>query len=209
MLYYANPCSDEVRQAMRNGLLGFIDTPAQGNRREPNVDWIADNGCYSNRWNADHWWKWLTRQPQTMRFCTAPDVVGDWQATLDLFATWSPAMSARRLPIACVAQDGATNETMPWHAISAVFIGGSTEWKLSKDSEAIVAEANRRSTWAHIGRVNTLRRLQWAKQIGANSVDGTMLTFNPTARLRQLLRWMQQIETQPSLDGLTQRNGVV
>lgn len=199
MLYYANPCTDEIRQAMRKGLLGFIATPAQGNRREPNIDWIADNGCYSNRWNADHWWKWLIRQPQSMRFCTAPDVVGDWQTTLELFTEWAPKMKKQNLPVACVMQDGADLDSIPWSQLDAVFIGGSTEWKLSKHAEKIVAEANNQNIWAHIGRVNSLRRLQWAKQIGADSVDGTMLTFNPTRNLKQLLRWMQQIENQSSL----------
>jgi len=199
VVYYGNPCSEEVRAAMRAGLIGYIDTPKQGNKREPGLDWIADNGCFSSAWNDKQWWSWVSTQPKTMRFATAPDVVSDWQATLERFEFWQPVMAEIDLPIACVAQDGAEVDEIPWDRIAAVFIGGSTEWKLSKHSEAIIAEANRRKTWAHVGRVNSLKRMRWAKQCGADSVDGTMLTFAPSKRLPQLLRWLQIIHQEETL----------
>ena len=51
MLYLANPCGPQVVAAMREGSLGFIDTPAQGNVRPDGVMWCADNGCFSDRWD--------------------------------------------------------------------------------------------------------------------------------------------------------------
>lgn len=185
---------------MRDGLIGYIDTPAQGNRREPSVEWCADNGCFSDRWQPDRWWKWIERQERTMRFATCPDKVADWDATLRLFDQWAPRMDSAELPVAIVAQDGANVETIPWDDITCVFIGGSTEWKLSQTSEAIIAEANRRNKWAHVGRVNSYRRLRWASDAGANSADGTHLTFNPTKRLAEVLRWLSNLESSPSLD---------
>lgn len=199
MRYYANPVSHEVREAMRQGLLGFIATPAQGNKKEPGVDWCADNGCFSNKWNGDHWWRWLDRQERTMRFATCPDVVGNWNQTLRLFNKWAPRMTAAQIPVAVVAQDGATPQTIPWDDVSCVFIGGTTEWKLSATAESIVAEANRKQIWAHIGRVNSYKRLRWANDIGANSCDGTMLVFHPTICLERLLRWLSDLQQIPSL----------
>lgn len=183
---------------MRDGIIGYIDTPLQGNRREPNVQWCADNGCYSNKWNADHWWRWLDRQERTMRFAACPDVVSNWESTLQLFEQWAPRMTAAELPVAVVAQDGASVDSIPWTDVSCVFIGGSTEWKLSKQAEAIVGSANARGVWAHVGRVNSYKRLKWARDIGANSADGTMLVFQPTKRLAQLKRWLKTLdELQP------------
>lgn len=184
---------------MREGLIGYIDTPAQGNKRDDGVDWCADNGCYSNRWNADRWWRWLDSQERTMRFASCPDVVCDWDETRRRFEEWAPRMIAADLPVAIVAQDGATVESIPWSDVQCVFIGGSTEWKLSQSVELLVSEANRRGVWAHIGRVNSYRRFRWANDIGANSCDGTMLVFDPTGRFAELKRWLEDIDRVPSL----------
>ena len=200
MLYYANPCGENVRQAMRDGLLGFIDTPAQGNVREPEVDWCADNGCYSSKWDEQKWWAWLVRQDRTMRFATCPDVVGDWDATVERFNKFQLKMKAEGLPVACVAQDGATHTTIPWDDIDCVFIGGTTEFKLSATSEQIMREGNMRGVWVHVGRVNSLRRLKWAKARGADSCDGTFLTFGPDVNLPKLLRWLKEVNNQNRFD---------
>lgn len=194
MLYFANPVSNEVRQAMRDGIIGYIDTPMQGNRRENGVEWCADNGCFSERWEAVKWWRWIDRQERTMRFATCPDVVSDWDATRALFDEWAPRMTDSELPVAIVAQDGAKATSIPWSDISCVFIGGSTAWKVSANTEDIVQEANRRNVWAHVGRVNSYKRLKWARDIGADSADGTMLVFNPTKRLTELRRWLTTLD---------------
>jgi len=200
MRYYANPTSPEARQAMRDGLLGYIDTPSQGNKREPEVDWCADNGCFSESWDEQKWWRWIDSQERTMRFACVPDVVSDWNATLRLFEKWQPIMDAAQLPLACVAQDGATPDQIPWELIRCVFIGGSTDWKLGEMSESIIREGNNQGVWVHVGRVNSLKRLRWAKHAGADSVDGTMLVFNPTKRLEELLRWLPIVNSEQRLE---------
>ena len=60
------------------------------------------------------------------------------------FATWAPVLDELRLPVALVAQDGLEELEIPWEQINAVFIGGSTAWKLGADAAAIAAEAKRR-----------------------------------------------------------------
>src|ERR1043166_7958056 len=91
MLYLANPSSPGIVAAMRNGLLGFIDTPSQGNLR-PDVTWCADNGCFGKGYPGDaEWFAWLERNAhdaKTCLFATAPDVVGDAAATLARSLPW-------------------------------------------------------------------------------------------------------------------------
>ncbi len=41
MLYFANPCTPGVVAAMLDGKIGYIDTPAQGNRRPAGVTWCV------------------------------------------------------------------------------------------------------------------------------------------------------------------------
>ena len=84
MLYFANPASPRVVDAMLDGRLGFIDTPGQGNRRPTGVTWCADNGCFGKGYPGDQaWFAWLTAQdPAGCVFATAPDVVMNQLRTL-------------------------------------------------------------------------------------------------------------------------------
>src|SRR6187401_43830 len=81
VIYLANPCSDDdVAAAMQDRRLGYIDTPAQGNKRPEGVTWVADNGCFSDRWDEDKWWRFLVNNAHAAGSClfaVAPDVVGD------------------------------------------------------------------------------------------------------------------------------------
>ena len=136
VLYFANPSSQKVRDAMRKELLGYIDTPAQGNKREPGVAWVADNGCFRQRVPRDiQYIAWLLANRDdagTCLFATAPDVVGDAKETLKRSKPFLPVIRALGYPVALVAQDGLENLTVPWDSFDALFIGGSTEWKLGK-----------------------------------------------------------------------------
>jgi hypothetical protein len=56
--------------------------------------------------------------------------------------------------------------------IAAVFIGGSTKWKLSECAASIIRAAGVIGKWSHVGRVNTPERFDWALSVGADSIDG-------------------------------------
>jgi hypothetical protein len=81
----------------------------------------------------------------------------------------------------------------------ALFIGGSTEWKLGAEARALAALAKNRGLWVHMGRVNSLRRLRYAADIGCDSVDGTYLAFGPDQNLPTQLTWIDP--DQPGLFG--------
>ena len=117
---------------MRDGLIGYMDTPAQGNARPEGVAWAADNGCFGAGYPGDAaWLAWLASQdPDGCLFATAPDVVGDAEATLTRSAPFLPRIRALGYPAALVAQDGLTIDACPWADIDALFIGGTTAWKL-------------------------------------------------------------------------------
>ena len=177
---------------MRNGLLGYIDTPAQGNARPDDVTWAADNGCFGKGYPGDEkWLQWLAdANPERCLFATAPDVVGDAAATLERSAPHLPTIRALGYPAALVAQDGLTETTTPWDDLDALFIGGSTAWKLGPHAATLAAAARRRGKYVHMGRVNSRRRYQYAEHIGCHSVDGTYLTFGPDKNLPKLLSWV-------------------
>lgn len=119
----------------------------------------------------------LAGAPGGCLFVTVPDVVGDAQATARLFEVWWRAPARRGLPVALVAQDGLEGLgswlSLAWARIDALFIGGSTGWKLGPSAEALALAAKRRGKWVHMGRVNSARRIRYAASIGCDSVDGT------------------------------------
>jgi hypothetical protein len=194
LLYFANPCGDAVIAAMQAGELGFIDTPAQGNKRPVGVKWCADNGAFSDKFDESKWWRFLVANAYAAADClfaVAPDVVGDAKATFERSLPWLPKIRALGYPVAFVLQDGAIDELVPWGDFDCLFIGGSTEFKLGPDARHYVAEAKARGKWVHMGRVNSERRWRYADAIGCDSVDGTFLTFGPDVNLPKLLAWMR------------------
>lgn len=197
MLYFANPSTELVRSAMLDpaNQLGMINTPAQGSRLIPGVTWCADNGCYGNGYPGDErWLGWLKRNQSGVaecRFATAPDVVGDAVDTWQRSSPLLPKVRELGYLAALVAQDGLENITVHWDWFDALFIGGSTEWKLGEAAKNIASEAKARGKWLHMGRVNSRKRYAYAQSIGCDSVDGTYLAFGPAANLPKLLKWKE------------------
>lgn len=201
MLYFANPVRGGAQQAMRDGTLGYIDTPAQGNRRPAGVIWCADNGCFGKGYpGADGWLAWLRQHAAyapACRFATAPDVVGDAAATLELSRPYLAQIRQLGYPAALVAQDGLEHLQVPWDEFDVLFIGGSTEWKLGAAAAEIVKEAKRRGKWVHMGRVNSRKRLRYAASIGCDSADGTYLVFGPDKNFPKLMGWLDELHAAP------------
>lgn len=186
-------------------MIGFrAGQMAHGKRHLEKVLWAADNGCFTNPdLDVDEYLDWLKNLSEfreTCLFATAPDVVADAKATWERSREVLPKIRALGYPAAFVAQDGIENETIHWESFDCLFIGGSTEWKLSTDTHWLCREALRQGKWAHMGRVNSFRRLLQARFAGCHSVDGTQLAFAPDRRLKQLERWLDFIHRQPVLN---------
>ena len=161
--------------------------PGMGNIPPAGQMWAADNGRFSapHTYSDEKYLAWLKKKlPHVDRclFATAPDVVGDAVATLAMSAPMLPRIRAAGYPVALVGQDGLTSAMVPWDEIDALFIGGTTEWKLSEDAYMLAQEAKRRGKWTHMGRVNSWQRFRAAAAAGYDSADGTYLRFDPTQK---------------------------
>jgi hypothetical protein len=181
------------------GELGLMATPLTGYDldRLPGVIWAADNGCFSDRWDADRWWAWLqrwTHRAGDCLFAVAPDVVGDHQATVAKSAPWLQPIRDLGYPVAWVAQDGWDEATTPWDSFDWLFIGGSTEFKCGVVAARAAKAALARGKRVHMGRVNSGRRVAWASLLGCDTVDGTKLAFGPDVNLPVLRRMMTRAD---------------
>ncbi len=154
----------------------------------------VDNGCFSS-FREEGFRKLLghaRRYERLIRFVAAPDVVACGAATLALFDYWRQVIGEQhQLPVALVLQDGMTRQDIPWPLLDAVFVGGSTEWKLSRVAEELIREAQRRGKWVHVGRVNTRYRITRFRELLVDSIDGTGFNIWRN-RLHDYERWMWQ-----------------
>lgn len=150
--------------------------------------WAADNDAYA-AWDEMRYRRMLAAIRATARqrliFVTIPDVVADWHSTRDWWDYW--LHETDYLPRAYVIQDGQRSDMMPWHEMTALFVGGTTTYKLSVEAAELVREAKRRGLWVHMGRVNTRRRIRYAKAIGCDSIDGTQASMFTDTHLPWML----------------------
>jgi hypothetical protein len=157
------------------------------------LPWAADNDALAGL-DAD---AYLTMCDQVaagdtsrLLFVAAPDAAMmtptgpqvSWEGTLWLWRSWHKALAGRGLPLAIVAQDGATAESVPWCEISALFVGGTDSWKDGVEAAQLAREARRRGVWLHVGRINTQRRerLWWPL---CDSFDGTQYSRWPDTHI--------------------------
>ena len=184
--------------SFRHESLGFMITPQMGNGIPEGVIWAADNGRFNapEKYTDTGYLAWLESRSHSANciFATAPDVVGDHEATVEMSCPLFKSIREVGYRPAFVAQDGWRDETTPWDQFDALFIGGSTEFKLATGILAGLA-ARRRGKWVHMGRVNSFKRLAIAKRNGCHSADGTFLKWGAKNNVPRMLKWFRKLKT--------------
>lgn len=169
---------------------------ATGVHRTEGMGYCLDNGAWTAHvqgtpWDEQAFVDLVTELGPGADFVIAPDVVAGGYRSLALSLSWVPTLRACSLVLVPV-QDGMAYEVVApyideW---TGIFVGGSTEWKL-----ATMAEwgrvARERDAYMHVGRVNTVRRIQACQLAGAHSFDGTSVTRFPPS-LERLDRAVRQ-----------------
>jgi hypothetical protein len=144
--------------------------------QNPDLPWGIDNGAFS-RFDERAFLSLLKREERRKEHClfvTLPDVVGSARRTLEVFDRWKSRIGGWN--IALVIQDGQQDLPVPWDDIAAIFIGGSTHFKLSNHAEHCIKAAQILGKWVHVGRVNDAGRWQHFEDLGVDSIDGTGLS---------------------------------
>jgi hypothetical protein len=204
-MYFANPSTAAVREAMGAGLLGMISTPAQGNPVPECAAWCADNGCFGGGYPGDDGYLAylgaLAEHQARCAFAVAPDVPFDMTASLERSRPMLARIRSLGYPVALAAQNGSGAVSIPWAEFDVLFLGGDTAWKLGPEARDLTAAARASGKRVHMGRVNSLRRLRYADAIGCDSADGTYLAFGPDVNLPRLLGWLRAVNDQGALWG--------
>jgi hypothetical protein len=200
--YYSGAVRSEI-VALGRPDLGFMLTPRMGNRPDlTRVSWCADTGCFSapELYSDQEYFDFLDARPRnTCVFATAPDVVANAEATWERSKNVLPQIRELGFNAALVAQDGIEHMNIRWESFQAMFIGGSTAWKLGPIAWEVGMEAKRRGKHLHWGRVNSLRRLFMARKARADSADGTYIAFAPDLLLPRVCCWLDKVNAQAVL----------
>jgi hypothetical protein len=154
--------------------------------QRPEQEYAIDNGGFS-RFDRAAFERLIEKhgdRKHLCRFVALPDVVASARRTLEAFEHWYPKLDGWKR--ALVGQDGIENLPIPWERIDAVFIGGSTDWKMSKHAADVIRTAKICGKWVHVGRVNTPGRFEHFEKLGADSIDGTGLARYSWMRLKIL-----------------------
>jgi hypothetical protein len=147
-----------------------LRTPLTKYARAVGIPYGLDNGCFQ-RFERSTWERMLDEAEEDRPvFITLPDIVGDAARTAELFEHFK--LRTNGLPRALVLQDGIERVRIPWDDIDAVFIGGSDQFKYSREAVNAAKTAKILGKWVHVGRINTASRVRnWSGL--ADSLDGS------------------------------------
>ena len=183
---------DDIRIKMRNSLV------LRG--------YGLDNGAYSDflkgtDFNGDSFISMCQYLGNGADWIAIPDIVGDGSATLQQAPIWIKKLRSLNLDtmLLIVWQDGMTrSDLLPFVKDGiGVFIGGSTEGKLK--AIPMVSELCREhDVWCHVGRVNTMQRVQYCKAHKVKSVDGSGFSRFLHSH-KQFIKLIDYLEKQISL----------
>ena len=176
--------------------LGYLVTPFSHTKLQEvkNKVYAIDNGAFAGL-DEKKFMKIVNNYKNNKKeiFIAVPDIVGNHKETLKMFNNWRDILSDYNLGF--VAQDGMTKNDIPKEA-QAVFIGGSTEFKLGKIAFEIIQIAKEKGLWVHMGRVNSLKRIKYAYESNVDSIDGTKYAMFDKVHLKKALDYISSLQKQ-------------
>lgn len=165
--------------ALRAAGWGLLVSRAGEWRTEGFDDYVLDNGAWSDfqagrGFDGDAFERLIDLLGSGAAWIVLPDIVAGGLPSLELSLRWSNRCLSV-CPLALIAvQDGMTEDDVsPFVGPSVgVFLGGSTEWKISTMARW-GAFCRRREVYYHVARVNSEKRMAMAVGAGADSIDGS------------------------------------
>jgi hypothetical protein len=173
------------------GRIGMLFSPKHFKVPPYFMPYACDNGAF-NGFEEKPFCEMLIKTTRVNRkpmWICVPDKLEDAEETLRLWFLYKKRVSEYG-PLAFVVQDGMEPSDVP-HGASCVFVGGSTAWKWNNANKFKgVCE------FLHIGRVNSLDKLEFCNDIGADSVDGTGWFRARDKKYYDMIRWFEGDEQQ-------------
>lgn len=116
----------------------------------------------------------------SLDFIVTPDIVAGGEMSLGVSTEWAAGRLQGCKNLALAVQDGISPHDINSYyrlMFSTIFVGGTEDWKW-KTAKRWVDFAHEFDMKCHIGRCGTLKNLEAAKRMGADSVDSTSFARN-------------------------------
>lgn len=178
MMYMSPQNNTLQKHNADNSIWGVIITPYNNRKLTLEYKVCIDNGNYSKEFSWSSYKKFLDSKlpyKHIINFVTVPDKVASHKETILLYKQYSDSISKMGYNISFVLQDGCGYDDIPTDC-SWLFVGGTTEYKLSKQVADIIVKTNKP---VHVGRVNSEKRIRYFYELGVKSVDGTTICYQP------------------------------
>jgi len=189
----------ETKAAIRRAGWRWLTTPDELAHRGWNIPtwnngeaapYCLDNGAWSCHtkgleFNVEAFKRALDCAGSGADWVVIPDIVAQGDKSLEFSLSWMDELTCRFDLCLLPVQDGMTPKQVKPYLNKGVglFVGGSTEWKLSSLFEWGVL-AQETGCYLHVARVNTVRRIKLCQHAGADSFDGTSpVRFPSTLKL--------------------------
>jgi hypothetical protein len=171
---------------------GIGECTARGELPPRRTPWFYDNGAFGD-WKAGRpfdrqgFERDLAETNLRPDFIVVPDIVAGGAASLTESLSWL-ALLKGLAPRYLAIQDGMTHGDVAraLDSFEGAFVGGTLPWKMATGREWCDL-AHELGKPCHIGRVGNLRRLAWAYECGADSVDSSFPLWS-RQRLGSFLR---------------------
>ena len=167
------------RDALAAAGWGFFLTPDAHSSSGWSGRVALDNGAWGAfqqdiEWNPARFTALVDRYGSRADFVVAPDIVAGGRASLTRSLLWLPRLLDCVERVLVPVQDGMVPEDISEHLGRRVglFVGGSTDWKLA-NLRLFCELATEHGAWSHVGRVNSVTRINLCLSAGATSFDGT------------------------------------
>lgn len=166
------------------GRLGIGECTVTGELPARRSPFFHDNGAFRdfeagrpfsvNRWMRDM--RWLSYRSIVPDFVVVPDLVGGGAASLAMSTMWRD-LAAGTGPAYLAVQNGMDEseiaEVIVRDNYAGIFVGGDLPWKLAT-APAWIRLAHDLGLRCHVGRVGPPDRVEWARSIGAESIDSSL-----------------------------------
>lgn len=120
--------------------------------------------------DGDLYLRCLNKMAAEADFVVLPDVPMDGARSADLSLSWLERVACYGRPMLFPVQNGMT--AAPVGPEVGIFVGGDDQWK-ERTMGYWSRYAHERGAWCHVGRVNTLRRIEMCLMAGVDSFDGS------------------------------------
>lgn len=148
-VYYSPTSSIKEEYYDVVGLIENVNSRGIRNRTIEKIKyWCLDSGTFTKNFNKEAWRKRVIEYIPYIENCSfvvVPDVVYDYQKTLERFYDNYRFLKKHGFPCAFVTQDKIDIESAPFELFDVLFVGGSNNHKLGAEARNIIEIAKKKN----------------------------------------------------------------